>query len=212
MMRSPAKQRMPFREGHFICSALQKEHFPIINDLRGNPLPEIALVGRSNVGKSSLINFLLNQPQLAKISSTPGKTRSLNFFLIDQEMLLVDLPGYGYAEVPKHLRSQWSEHLEQYFTYRKSLKLILLLLDIRRTPNDMDLAMTQWSMEKEKPTLVVFTKCDQLSSHEVQSHIISSMRALDGCNIYSYVTTSIRDQRTRKQLIGAIHSVYDCTQ
>jgi GTP-binding protein len=137
-------------------------------DPQGRPLPEIALAGRSNVGKSTLINRLAEQKALAKISSTPGKTQRLQFFCYDDRLLLVDLPGYGYAKASRSVRAEWSDAIDRYLNERASLRLLLLLLDIRRTPSDEDLALSSWAKEKALPLLPVFTKTDMLSKAECE--------------------------------------------
>lgn len=150
----------------FLLSTLTE--FPVLKDPRGNLLPEIALVGRSNVGKSSLINHLLNQKKLAKTSSTPGKTRLINFFSIDEKFLLVDLPGYGFAKAPKHEIQTWSEAIDRYLNDRETLKLILLLIDSRREIGEEDRKIADWAESKNIPVLLVFTKTDKLSRSEKQ--------------------------------------------
>ena len=202
----------PFEQGEFVASALQGSHFPVLRSAEGSILPEIALVGKSNVGKSSLINYLLRSRRLAKVSSTPGKTQTINFFAIDQKIALVDLPGYGYAKVPQNLRDAWSKQLEEYFQNRQSLRLILLLLDIRRTPNEEDLAMAKWSAYMRKPLLVIFTKCDKLDSNQVHRSISSSMEVLskiDGLTLTDPIPASIHDSISRDRLIRSINTYMD---
>jgi GTP-binding protein len=201
-----------FEQGEFVASALQGSHFPVLRSEEGSILPEIALVGKSNVGKSSLINFLLRSRRLAKVSSTPGKTQTINFFAIDQKIALVDLPGYGYAKVPQNLRDAWSKQLEEYFQNRQPLRLILLLLDIRRTPNEEDLAMAKWSACMQKPLLVIFTKCDKLDSNQVSRSISSSMEILskiDGLTLPDPIPVSIHDSSSRDRLIRSINTSLD---
>jgi len=197
-----------FEQGEFVASSLQGSNFPTLRSAEGTILPEIALVGRSNVGKSSLINFLLRSRRLAKVSSTPGKTQTINFFAIDQKISLVDLPGYGYAKVPKDLRDAWSKKLEEYFQNRQPLQLILLLLDIRRTPGEEDLSMAKWSAYMRKPLLVVFTKCDKLDPNQVRNSISSSMELLsriDGLILPDPIAVSIQDPYSRERLIRSIN-------
>lgn len=148
----------------FLLSTLTE--FPHLEDLRGKPLPEIALAGRSNVGKSSLINHLLEQKKLAKTSATPGKTRLLNFFAVDERFLLVDLPGYGYAKAARSEIAKWSEAIENYINHRSTLRLILLLVDSRRDFNAEDEALMQWARHKQIPLIVILTKTDKLSAAE----------------------------------------------
>ena len=150
----------------FLLSTLTE--FPTLKDPKGKHLPEIALVGRSNVGKSSLINHWLGQKKLAKTSATPGKTRLLNFFLIDEKFLLVDLPGYGYAKAAKDEIEKWSGAIDDYINNRPTLKLILLLIDSRRGIGDEDQKIIDWADHKQIPVLLVLTKTDKLSRSELE--------------------------------------------
>ena len=151
-------------KAQFLLSTL--DEFPVRKSPKGTLLPEIAFVGRSNVGKSSLINHLFNQKKLARTSSTPGKTRLLNFFSIEDRFLLVDLPGYGFAKAPKHEIETWSRAIDQYFNERVSLKLIFLLVDCRREFSKEDRSIMSWAEHKQTPLLRVFTKTDKLSQSE----------------------------------------------
>lgn len=154
-------------KARFLLSTLTE--FPILKDPRGKLLPEIALVGKSNVGKSSLINHLLGQKKLAKTSATPGKTQLLNFFIVDEQFLLVDLPGYGFAKAPPEEIQKWSEAIDCYINERTTLKLILLLVDSRRDFCKEDLDLTAWAEAKQIPILLIFTKTDKLSSSEKEA-------------------------------------------
>lgn len=124
---------------------------------------EVAFVGRSNVGKSSLINFIVNQKKLAKTSSMPGKTSLINYFLVNNSFLLVDLPGYGYAEVSKAKKTNWADFIENYFINNPRLKCVYLLLDIRRTPTAQDEQMLNFLYFNRLSTKIVVTKTDTLS-------------------------------------------------
>lgn len=126
-------------------------------------LPEIALVGRSNVGKSSLINKIVNRKNLAKSSSTPGKTRTINFYLLNNSFNLVDLPGYGYAKVSKAEQQKWGKIIENYLKNRKQLRGAIHLVDIRHEPGDHDVAMKEWLSHYQIPMLLVATKADKIS-------------------------------------------------
>ncbi len=126
-------------------------------------LPEIAIVGRSNVGKSSLINKTVNRKKLAKSSSTPGKTQTINYYLINDDLYLVDLPGYGYAKVPKTQKLKWQKMIEKYLRERQQLKGVILLLDIRHEPSENDLQMKDWLTKLEIPLLAIATKADKVS-------------------------------------------------
>jgi len=153
---------MKIRAVEFIKSAVKPAHYPEYD------FPEIAFAGRSNVGKSSLINTLINRKDLVKTSSRPGCTQLINFFLVNgdvpQEALsLVDLPGYGYAKVSKKIRAQWQPMVETYVETRKNLLGLILLMDIRRDPGKEELDMVRWLETKQIPCLLVLTKADKLS-------------------------------------------------
>lgn len=124
---------------------------------------QIAVAGRSNVGKSSLINRLLGQRKLAKVSSTPGKTRSLNFYLINEKFYLVDLPGYGYAKVPRTVKAGWGKLIEDYLQTETRLIGLILLLDCRRNPTPEDLQLLDWLERRQLPVLAVVTKSDKVN-------------------------------------------------
>ena len=134
--------------------------------------PEFAFIGRSNVGKSSLINLLTGNKKLAKISSTPGKTQLINHFVINDEWCLVDLPGYGYAKASKSARSTWEKFIADYLTKRKTLMNIFVLLDSRLEPQKIDMEFINWCGEKQLPFVMVFTKIDKLSSSALQKNLL----------------------------------------
>ncbi len=129
-------------------------------------LPEVAFIGRSNVGKSSLLNLLVRRKAFARVSRTPGRTQEVNFFQVNEELVLVDLPGYGYAKVSKSKRHSWQPLIDGYLRMTSQLRGIVLLLDIRRDPNAEDLAMLDYLADLEIPTLVVITKVDKLGASE----------------------------------------------
>jgi GTP-binding protein len=134
-------------------------------------LPEYAFIGRSNVGKSSLINMLANNNSLAKISGTPGKTRLINHFIINESWYLVDLPGYGYAKVPKSERTKYENMIRQYILKRENLYCLFILIDIRHEPQKIDLEFMEWIGMNQVPFVMVFTKTDKLKPDEVQTKI-----------------------------------------
>jgi GTP-binding protein len=193
-------EKFLFSQGQFIASAYQEDQFPLLRDVNASPLPEIAIVGRSNVGKSSLINSLLKMRKLAKTSSTPGKTQSVNFYSIDQRLTLVDLPGYGYAKVSKAMKEQWADLIESYLQNRSTLRLILFLIDSRREPTEEDKGFMQWATHYNIPLLLVLTKSDKLSAKEreqcAQTHTSS------------FLYYSIKDPRARIELIQRINSFF----
>jgi len=128
-----------------------------------SPLPEVAFAGRSNVGKSSLLNSLVRRKSFARVSRTPGRTREINFFRVNNEFVLVDLPGYGYARISKEKKAEWRPMIESYLRRTTQLRGIVLLLDIRREPSEDDRAMLDFLAEVEVPTIVALTKTDKLS-------------------------------------------------
>jgi GTP-binding protein len=161
---------MNVNQADFIKSAAKPKDYPPPG------LPEVAFVGRSNVGKSSLINVLAGRKGLVRTSSTPGRTQLINFFDINSILTLVDLPGYGYAKAPPELRKQWGPMIETYLASRESLKAVVLILDIRREPSDGDMQMLRWLDKYSIPPIIVLTKCDKLSKNEFakQSAIIAA--------------------------------------
>lgn len=192
-------KKVAFASARFLTSALFENEWPTLKGSRGNLLPELALVGRSNVGKSSLINALTGQKHLAKTSSIPGKTQRINFFLIDDELVLVDLPGYGYAKVPKGSAKEWSEAIDAYFTKRSSLQLILLLVDSRRDLSPEDLQIIDWARAQNRKLLVIFTKTDKLSSFEKKQLLTEK-----GAFLEDSIAFSIHDKQALPKLISAI--------
>ena len=148
---------MLIKSTEFVTSAVQPSQFPPAD------LPEFAFAGRSNVGKSSLINTLVNRKKLVLTSSTPGKTRLINFFRVNDALMFVDLPGYGYAKVPHAERRTWRPMIEQYLSGRESLKAVVVILDVRRTPGAEEQQLLGWLEENEIPPILVVTKADKLS-------------------------------------------------
>jgi len=133
--------------------------------------PEYAFIGRSNVGKSSLINMLVNSKSLAKTSSRPGKTQLINHFLINETWYLVDLPGYGYAQAPKTERKKWERFIRQYILKRTNLYCLFVLIDIRHEPQPADLEFIEWLGENQVPFAIIFTKIDKLKPEEVDPNV-----------------------------------------
>ncbi len=141
-------------------------------------LPEYAFIGRSNVGKSSLINMLCNRKGLAKTSSRPGKTQLINHFLINKKWHLVDLPGYGYAKVPISVKEHWHRHLDEYLRDRKSLRGMVLLMDIRHPMKEFDEMMIEWSIDSSLPLHILLTKADKLKRGGQQNGLLSLRKHL----------------------------------
>lgn len=152
---------MEIKQSEFIISAVKPQQYPTDNRC------EIAFVGRSNVGKSSLINSLTNRRKLAKVSGTPGKTRLINFFLINNSFYLVDLPGYGYAKVSKTEKASWGKIIETYLVKRPQLKKVVLLVDCRHKPTGDDIMMYEWVKHYGYDIAIVATKSDKLTKNEL---------------------------------------------
>jgi GTP-binding protein len=178
----------------FVKSATRPDDFP--RDQR----PEIAFCGRSNIGKSSLLNTLTNTHGLARTSSSPGRTQTINFFLVDEQMYFVDLPGYGYAKVPKAVKENWGTMIESYLHSRNQLKLALMLVDSRMPPTDSDLMMKNWLDHRSVPNAVVLTKVDKISKNELHQALRKSALLLNTKEIipFSAVTGFGKDDLLAK--------------
>ncbi|WP_333870145.1 ribosome biogenesis GTP-binding protein YihA/YsxC [Desulforamulus putei] len=182
----------------FLTSAVNPGGYP-----PGN-LPEVAFVGRSNVGKSSLINRLVNRKGLARTSSTPGRTQLINFFKINDQFVMVDLPGYGYARVPDEVRAKWGKMIEGYLKNRESLKGVFLLLDCRHTPTSQDKQMYGWLLHYRLPTVVVATKIDKLSNNQWARQQAVIKKSLPLAPEHQLIPFSAETGRGRDELLGVI--------
>ena len=136
-----------------------------------NDLPEVAFAGKSNVGKSSLINALMNRKSLARTSSQPGKTQTINFYNINKELYFVDLPGYGYAKVSREVKEKWGKMIEKYLRSSKQLKAVFLLIDIRHEPSANDVMMYDWILENGYEPIIIATKLDKINRSQVQKNV-----------------------------------------
>lgn len=175
-----------------------------------NNLPEIAFAGRSNVGKSSLINSLINRKNLARTSQKPGKTRTINFYNIDETFRLVDLPGYGYAAVSKSHRDDWGEIIDRYLHSRDNLKEVFLLVDIRHEPNDNDLMMYNWILEMGFSGYVIATKLDKIGKSRLQQYIKTIANKLgiqDRKKIIYYSSDTKENRKYIYNILGEIVGV-----
>ena len=156
---------MKIHSAEFLLSASTTRQFPAAT------LPEIAFAGRSNVGKSTLINSLLNRKKLVKTSATPGKTQLINFFKINDKFYFVDLPGYGYAKVPESVRRKWQNLVEAYLSERETLRNVVLIIDCRHNPTVQDRQLLEWLEYYQRPSLIVASKIDKLKRGQVQKHL-----------------------------------------
>ncbi|MCS6874137.1 MAG: ribosome biogenesis GTP-binding protein YihA/YsxC [Pyrinomonadaceae bacterium] len=164
----------------FVRSAFGKKDW--LNDEK----PEIAFLGRSNVGKSSLINSLTGKKGLARTSNTPGRTQSINFFLVNNELYFVDLPGYGFAKVSKKMRDLWGRIAEEYLLERSQLKLSVHLVDARHEPSELDKKLNEWLIFHQKPHIIVATKVDKISKNQLQKSLLNVQRAFPESKIIPY--------------------------
>lgn len=187
---------MKITSAEFLKSAFNKTHWTF------NGLPEIAFLGRSNVGKSSLLNSLLQRKGLARTSNTPGRTQSINFFLINESFYFVDLPGYGYARVSKATRADWGKMAEEYLAERRELVLSIQLIDARHKPTELDRQLYEWLVYHRKNHIIVATKADKLSTNKLNKSLQEIEAALPGSEIiaYSAVTGKGRDALWREIL------------
>lgn len=171
---------MKISSAEFVKSAFNKSHW-----IEGS-LPEIAFLGRSNVGKSSLINSLLQRKGLARTSNTPGRTQSINYFLINDGIYFVDLPGYGYAKVSKSMRKDWGEMAEDYLSDSDQLRLCVQLVDARHKPTALDIQLHEWLVHNDKPYIIAATKADKLSSNQLQKSLAQINAEMAGARVIAY--------------------------
>ncbi|MFB9761203.1 ribosome biogenesis GTP-binding protein YihA/YsxC [Ectobacillus funiculus] len=164
---------MKVTKSEIVISAVKPAQYP------EGDLPEIALAGRSNVGKSSFINRMINRKSLARISSKPGKTQTLNFYIINDVMYFVDVPGYGYAKVSKSEKETWGKMIETYFTGREQLKAVVLIVDLRHPPTNDDVMMYDFLKHYEIPVIVIATKADKIPKGKWQKHLKVVKETLD---------------------------------
>jgi GTP-binding protein len=191
---------MKVTKAEFIKSAFKEDDWP------KDSQPEVAFLGRSNVGKSSLINSLLSVRGLARTSSTPGRTQSLNFFSVNDKFKFVDLPGFGYARVPKNIKSTWGEMATAYLAKRRQLVLSIHIVDSRHEPTKQDLQLHEWLEESNKPRLIVATKSDKLSHNDLRRNLQHIARVLDNDSVLAY---SAKSGRGRDELWRAIKSAIE---
>jgi GTP-binding protein len=182
-----------FNNINLIISAVKKAQYP------DTGLTEVALSGRSNVGKSTFINSMIGRKNMARTSQQPGKTQTLNFYNIDEQLIFVDVPGYGYAKVSKVQREKFGKMIEEYITQRENLKLVIQLVDLRHQPTEDDVLMYNYLKHFDIPTLVICTKEDKIAKGKVQKHIKKIKDKLElesGDNIISY--SSIKNSKQQE--------------
>ncbi|MCD9066410.1 ribosome biogenesis GTP-binding protein YihA/YsxC [Staphylococcus pasteuri] len=181
-----------------IISAVKEEQYP------ETEVPEVALSGRSNVGKSSFINSMIGRKNMARTSQQPGKTQTLNFFNIDDQLVFVDVPGYGYAKVSKVQREKFGKMIEEYLTTRQKLQLVIQLVDLRHNPTEDDVLMYNYLKHFDIPTLIICTKEDKIPKGKVQKHLTNIKHKLDledGDTIVSYSSVKNNKQQQIWDLI-----------
>jgi len=191
---------MKITSAEFIKSAVWPPQYPPAT------MPEIAFVGRSNVGKSSLMNTLVGRKKLAKTSNTPGRTQLINFFTVNKSMSFVDLPGYGFAKVSRSVKKDWGDMIEAYLRERQSLAMVIFILDIRRDPSEDDLSLRDWLKYYRIPFTAVLTKADKLSNNQAigRKRIIEKLLGAD--TEKKTILFSAKTQKGREDLWGIIET------
>ena len=189
---------MNLHNAEFIRSAASLADCP--KDL----LPQIAFAGRSNVGKSSVINRLLQRKNFARVGEAPGKTTHINYFLIDKAMYLVDLPGYGYAKVPKHEKERWAKLIESYFAAPDYITLGVLIVDARHKPTANDMIMANWFQQSQRPYVVVANKMDKLKKSEIEGNLKTIRETLSLEDDIPLIRFSAEKGEGREELLSYI--------
>ncbi|MBF0574263.1 MAG: YihA family ribosome biogenesis GTP-binding protein [Desulfamplus sp.] len=193
---------MIIKHAEFVKSAVNPSHFP------EPEFPEVAFAGRSNVGKSSLINTIVNRKNLVKTSSKPGCTQLVNFFKINNNTFFVDLPGYGYAKVSKTVRSQWGSMVEQYLSKRTNLMGVVILIDIRREPQKEEFQLMEWLINRGIPCLRVLTKADKLSRQK-QINRLAAMAKLLMCKKEEIILFSATSKQGKDDILQELNVLFN---
>ncbi len=181
-----------------------------LKQLPKNNFPEIVFIGRSNVGKSSLLNKLCNRKNIARVSSTPGKTRELNYYLINKKLYFVDLPGYGYAKVAEQVKARWTSLIEDFLRDRKQIALAVQIVDIRLGPTELDFTMMGWLDFYKIPFIVVLTKVDKFPISKLSNHLKTITTSLEKFQNLSIITTfSAITGQGRPELVNIIKDYID---
>jgi GTP-binding protein len=184
----------------------------ITSKLPDNQLPEIAFAGKSNVGKSSLINGILNRKALARTSSQPGKTQTINFYNINKSLYFVDLPGYGYAKVSVEIRAKWGKMIERYLNTSKQLKKVFLLIDIRHVPSENDCIMYDWIVDNGYQPVIICTKLDKIKRSQVQKNLKQIREKLNLVPGTKMIAFSAQTKQGRDEIWRLIDESLDETQ
>ncbi len=172
-----------------------------------NQMPEIAFAGKSNVGKSSLINVLMNRKSLARTSAQPGKTQTINFYNINQELYFVDLPGYGYAKVSLEAKEKWGKMVERYLKQSRQLKAVFLLIDIRHEPSANDRQMYEWILSNGYHPIIIATKMDKLNRSQIQKHVKVVKQGLEVDNNTVVIPFSAVSKQGRDEIYALIDKI-----
>ena len=191
---------MKITSAEFLTGAVSYKQYP------DSAYPELEFAGRSNVGKSSLINSLLNRKKLVKTSQTPGKTQEINFFKINNDFIFTDLPGYGFAKVPQPVRKRWGKMIEDYHLKRETLLAVIFIIDLRRRPSQLDLSLQRWLEAHEVEYLLVGTKVDKLSQSEIKKQKDKLNVAYFDGGEGELLVYSSKSSRGRKELWSEITS------
>ncbi len=191
---------MKILSAEFITSATRPAQYPPVN------YPEIAFAGKSNVGKSSLINVLVNRKRLVKTSTTPGRTQLINFFDINSSMTFVDLPGYGYAKVPASIKKSWKPMIETYLSERPTLKAVVMIMDIRRNPDEKDLYLVNWLGHHQIPTITILTKTDKLKTSQ-QARQLTLVSTITGIPKDQIILFSAKTRTGKERIWDAIERI-----
>ena len=194
---------MDLNKARYELTAVKPDQYPV------GSLPELALLGRSNVGKSTIINTLLNRRNLARVSSEPGKTRGINFYNIDDVMYFVDLPGYGYARVSKEQKGNWRGFIETYLNSRPQLQMVIMLVDIRHAPSEDDKVMYKWILGHGLYHMVVATKLDKISRSQVHTRIQEIKKVLEIGEGVTLIPYSSETRQGKDEIWKAIKAAVD---
>lgn len=192
---------MNFNKAEFLTS------YGLSSQLPPSDKPEIAFAGRSNVGKSSMINKLFNRKALARVSAVPGKTATINFYGVDNTANFVDLPGYGYAKVAKSEKERWSQLIEKYFNDDRNLALVVSLIDMRHSPTKLDIDMVNYLIERELPFIIVLTKADKLNKTQTAERLESFVREIPYGDVITMIPFSSQTGAGAEEIRNIIREV-----